>query len=243
MMTIDELKREGEAVVARCAEMMQTAIPGSTAAMGEQPENAAEDGSDQDEVEAFAERAEARQAARVDARAAAPPATPAAPVAAPTPLASSLTSESAQSINALAAIDLRELELPAPVVDVLESNGLMVPSQMSEEEQAGLLGAIGGTSALLFLLPLVEMGLLENLAVSTLVGGGLAAYAALRKDSIGAVVRSSGQAANKAVATSYLKAKEYDDEYKVVERAKERTASTIRQAAERLKSLGKDVVG
>ena len=111
----------------------------------------------------------------------------------------------------------------------------MVPNQLEGEEQDGLLGAMAGSSALLFLLPLFEFGLFGDLALSALVGGGLSGYAALRKDGVGDVARQSGKIANKGALVSYGKAKEVNEEYQLTEKAKDSAIAAAKELTQKIK--------
>ena len=66
--------------------------------------------------------------------------------------------------------------------------------------RSNTLGAAGFGGLLVFLLPIFETGFLADFAFSALVGGGIASYLALRKDSVGIIARDVvGETSNKAV--------------------------------------------
>ena len=155
---------------------------------------------------------------------------PAAP-----PAGTLVTLETARSVNALVSLDLAALDLPPPLVEALESNGLLVPSALSDDEQDGLLGAAGAGAALLFALPLFEIGLLGDLALSSALGGGLATYAALRADAAGDAVRKGGRLANRGALGAARTAKQINDKYELVDTAKAKAAQAARALTEAIK--------
>ena len=143
----------------------------------------------------FEERAAARVAARAEARGEAAPAVgvatppPAAPVAA-----------------APAGAIAKQSTLSPALSTQLAKYELYDPTTLNDDDQTNTLSAMAFGAALLFLLPVFEAGFLTDVAFSALFGGGLAGYAALRKDAVGAITRDVvGDTSNKAVRRSCCK--------------------------------------
>jgi len=107
------------------------------------------------------------------------------------------------------------------------------PTAMSAEDQDKVSGAIATGTALLFPLLLAKLGFVPDLLVSTVFGGGVSGYCALRKDVVGAIARDVvGGTANLAVFTAAKRAQEVEDEYQVSKRAQERLARQIQLLTE-----------
>lgn len=83
---------------------------------------------------------------------------------------------------------------------------------------------------------LTEYLLPHVLCGQALFGGGLSAYAALRKDDVGTIARNTvGKNANKAALTTYTKAEELNKEYEVTKKVKETTVASIKKVTEELR--------
>ena len=106
-------------------------------------------------------------------------------------------------------------ELPSAVTGVLADAELADPNGFSEEDENIFLATVAVGAGGLFLLPIFP-GILADVVCSTLIGGGAAAYCALRKDEIGDGARTVGSTTLQAVD----KVKELDEEYKVLDKAK-----------------------
>ena len=106
-------------------------------------------------------------------------------------------------------------ELPSAVTGVLADAELADPNGFSEEDEDVFLATVAVGAGGLFLLPIFP-GILADVVCSTLIGGGAAAYCALRKDEIGDGARTVGSTTLQAVD----KVKELDEEYKVLDKAK-----------------------
>ena len=106
-------------------------------------------------------------------------------------------------------------ELPSAVTGVLADAELADPNGFSEEDENVFLATVAVGAGGLFLLPIFP-GILADVVCSTLIGGGAAAYCALRKDEIGDGARTVGSSTLQAVD----KVKELDEEYKVLDKAK-----------------------
>ncbi len=106
-------------------------------------------------------------------------------------------------------------ELPSAVTGVLADAELADPNGFSEEDENVFLATVAVGAGGLFLLPIFP-GILADVVCSTLIGGGAAAYCALRKDEIGDGARTVGSTTLQAVD----KVKELDEEYKVLDKAK-----------------------
>ena len=106
-------------------------------------------------------------------------------------------------------------ELPSAVTGVLADAELADPNGFSEEDENVFLATVAVGAGGLFLLPIFP-GILADVVCSTLIGGGAAAYCALRKDEIGDGARTVGTTTLQAVD----KVKELDEEYKVLDKAK-----------------------
>ena len=106
-------------------------------------------------------------------------------------------------------------ELPSAVTGVLADAELADPTGFSEEDENVFLATVAVGAGGLFLLPIFP-GILADVVCSTLIGGGAAAYCALRKDEIGDGARTVGSTTLQAVD----KVKELDEEYKVLDKAK-----------------------
>ena len=106
-------------------------------------------------------------------------------------------------------------ELPSAVTGVLADAELADPNGFSEEDENVFLATVAVGAGGLFLLPIFP-GILADVVCSTLIGGGAAAYCALRKDEIGDGARTVGSTTLQAVD----KVKELDEEYKLLDKAK-----------------------
>ena len=106
-------------------------------------------------------------------------------------------------------------ELPSAATGVLADAELADPNGFSEEDENVFLATVAVGAGGLFLLPIFP-GILADVVCSTLIGGGAAAYCALRKDEIGDGARTVGSTTLQAVD----KVKELDEEYKVLDKAK-----------------------
>ena len=106
-------------------------------------------------------------------------------------------------------------ELPSAVTGVLADAELADPNGFSEEDENVFLATVAVGAGGLFLLPIFP-GILADVVCSTLIGGGAAAYCALRKDEIGDAAKTVGSTTLQAVD----KVKELDEEYKVLDKAK-----------------------
>ena len=81
---------------------------------------------------------------------------------------------------------------------------------------------------LLFLLPIFEIGFLGDLGFSALFGGGLSAYAALRKDSVGMVTRKvTGRQANRAALYASEVIDYVEKEFEVSDTVKKGAIDTV----------------
>lgn len=109
------------------------------------------------------------------------------------------------------------LNLPSAVVDILKENDLKDPSAMSKQELDTFLATTAAGAGLLFLLPLFPSGI-ADLLLSTLIGGGAAAYASLRKDAVGDAAQTVGE--NTLMAVD--KVKDFEKENKVTETVKQK---------------------
>ena len=165
------------------------------------------------EADAAAKAAEERAAERAAARE--------AMIAAVTPVAppESSAEEGAPSGGALARINL-----PPLVTDALVAADLQDPTAMSPEDQDNTVAAAAAGLALLFLLPIFEIGLFGDLALSGIFGGGIAAYCALRKDSIGQITRDVG---GRTARTTFDTAKKLEREYEVTEKVIDKSKQLI----------------
>jgi len=148
----------------------------------------------------------------------APPPPPPPPPAAPSPAGT--TTLVAQS------------RLPAALQEALTSADLLDPTTFEKEDQTNSLGAVAAGSLAVFLLPLFEAGLLGDVVFSTLVGGGLVGYAALRKDSVGSLTRDVG---GRGVVRAAQKVQELEKEYEVTTKAKETANKVANQLTDQLK--------
>jgi hypothetical protein len=190
--SVDELKQEGEAVVAS-----RMTTQAAYQALAKEAKILADD-----DVASFLARAQMRSAARATARADTAKGTPEPVAAAPARVAKAATRvpspppsspaaggalsvETARSVNQLLEIDTRSIRLPETVVEYFESQDLLVPNRLDEEQQDSWLGAIAAGTGLLFALNLFEIGAGMDLLLSAIIGGGLSGYAALRKDGVG----------------------------------------------------------
>jgi hypothetical protein len=138
-------------------------------------------------------------------------------------------------VNQLLEIDTRSIRLPETVVEYFESQDLLVPNCLNEEQQDSWLGAIAAGTGLLFALNLFEIGAGMDLLLSAIIGGGLSGYAALRKDGVGDVARTAGKVANKGALATYASAKKLNEEYELTEKAKAKAVELVKQATEKLK--------
>ena len=240
--SVDELKQEGEAVVAT-----RMTTQAAYQELAKEAKILADD-----DVASFLARAQmrsdARAAARADTAKGAPEPVAAAPARAaktatrvPSPPPSSpapggaLSVETARSVNQLLEIDTRSIRLPETVVEYFESQDLLVPNRLDEEQQDSWLGAIAAGTGLLFALNLFEIGAGMDLLLSAIIGGGLSGYAALRKDGVGDVARTAGKVANKGALATYASAKKLNEEYELTEKAKTKAVELVKQATEKLK--------
>jgi len=150
---------------------------------------------------------------------AAPPPPPLPPMPTPPPVG--------EPAGALA----RDFQLPLAVTNALVASELQDPTKMSREDQDNSLGAIAAGTGLLFLLPLFEIGFFGDLALSSILGGGLAAYAALRKDTIGTLTRDVG---GKTARTTFDKAKAYERENQLTEKAIAKTKEAVAELKKKI---------
>jgi len=240
--SVDELKQEGEAVVAS-----RMTTQAAYQALAKEAKILADD-----DVASFLARAQMRSAARATARADTAKGTPEPVAAAPARVAKAATRvpspppsspapggalsvETARSVNQLLEIDTRSIRLPETVVEYFESQDLLVPNCLDEEQQDSWLGAIAAGTGLLFALNLFEIGAGMDLLLSAIIGGGLSGYAALRKDGVGDVARTAGKVANKGALATYASAKKLNEEYELTEKAKAKAVELVKQATEKLK--------
>jgi len=116
---------------------------------------------------------------------------------------------------------VRSVQLPPLVKISLEAADLLDPTAMSEADQDDFIGAVGFGTLALFLLPVFEIGAVGDLAFSAIIGGGLSAYLALRKDSVGLLARSvAGRQANRAAIVVAETADYVEETYQVSDKVK-----------------------
>ena len=91
----------------------------------------------------------------------------------------------------------------------------------------------GNCQAVLFPLLYLKFGLLPDLFVSAIFGGGSAGLLALRDDAVGKFARDAvGGTTNLALSNFVMRAEEINDEYQVTRDAQERLSRQIDQLAE-----------
>jgi len=100
--------------------------------------------------------------------------------------------------------------LPPPVAEKLSELDLSDPTTLPAAEQAEVLGAVATGTLLVFLLPGEPSNFFVDLVVSSLFGGGLLGYAALRQDVVGTKARGLGGKANEAAASALEAAQKSD---------------------------------
>jgi len=87
---------------------------------------------------------------------------------------------------AVTMTDIPRVELPSAVTDVLKEQNLKNPNELDTTAYNEYSAAAIGATLIFFILPLFDItGFVGDFIFSALIGGGAAAYASLRKDSIG----------------------------------------------------------
>ncbi|EOD38458.1 hypothetical protein EMIHUDRAFT_454655 [Emiliania huxleyi CCMP1516] len=102
-------------------------------------------------------------------------------------------------------LDIPRITLPAAVADPIKDLDLKSPNDLSQAEYNSYSAAAIGGTLIFFILPLFDiLGFFGDFVFSALVGGGVGAYASLRKDSVGEYANKFGgallTAADKAAA-------------------------------------------
>ena len=98
---------------------------------------------------------------------------------------------------------------------------------MPPDDRNEVLGAASVGALALFFLPLFEVGFFGDLSLSTLFGGGAASYLSLRKDDIGEQTR---RIVGKNAVLAAQKAKDYEREQKLTEKAKAKVVELWNEA-------------
>jgi hypothetical protein len=186
------------------------------------------------EIEAIIARASARAASRDGLRAGVDP-HDVAPAVSSVPTVSSARAHSA-SLSTPAGSMAQASTLPPELAEFFPRYDLYDPTAMAKEDQASALGAVGFGSGFALLLPLFEAGLLEHVAFSALIGGGVTGLLALRKDKVGEVTREIvGDTSNKVAAVINEKAIEADERYNVRENVKKTASEQLDKLKTKLK--------
>ena len=116
---------------------------------------------------------------------------------------------------------MKPSSLPLALSDAFEKYELYDPTTLSDADQAAARGVVGFGTMATFLLPIFEAGLLPDVFFSLLIGGGLGALVALRKDNVGTVARDVvGDTSNKAAKGAYKAAVEIERDLELTEKAK-----------------------
>ena len=126
--------------------------------------------------------------------------------------------------------------LPLALTDTLDKYDLYDPTRLADKEADDLVGLIGAGTLLTFLLPIFETGFLADVGFSALIGGGLASYLGLRKDTVGTISRNvAGGLANKAAVGAYEAAVEVEEEYQLTDKAKRKGKEVIDDVIKKVK--------
>jgi len=90
-------------------------------------------------------------------------------------------------------IDVPRIALPDAVTPVLKEQGLNNPNELDTGAYNSYSAAAIGGTLLFFILPLFDLlGFFGDFVFSALIGGGLGAYASLRKDQVGEYANKFG---------------------------------------------------
>lgn len=123
------------------------------------------------------------------------------------------------------------LVLPSSVKDILRDYDLKDPSTFSQVELDKYLAGAGAGALTLFLLPIFGGGLLGDLALSAIIGGGGLAYAQLRKDDIGDVTTKIGGYSLQAIE----KGQDLNEKYEVSDKFKAKADELVKDLERELK--------
>jgi len=135
-------------------------------------------------------------------------------------------------------VAVKESTLPPAISGTFDALQLYDPSTFSDKDQDNTVAAVATGAALAFLLPLFEGSLFADLLLSSLVGGGAAAYCALRKDPVGAITRDVvGDSAN-SFAIGTADAIEYiEEEFEVSDNIKRSSQQLVQDVKKKVKDL------
>jgi len=100
------------------------------------------------------------------------------------------------------------------------------PSTLPKDDQDELVGAAAVGALAIFLLPLFEIGFFGDVALSALIGGGLASYLGLRND-VGSTTR---KVVGRSAIVAAEKAKQYERKEQLAEKAKAKAADLWKEA-------------
>ena len=101
----------------------------------------------------------------------------------PTPLA---TAPHMQRAVAPLMVDIPRVALPDAIADVIKEQDLNSPNDLSDGDYNTYSAAAIGGTLIFFLLPIFNLlGPIGDFVFSALIGGGVGAYASLRKDTVG----------------------------------------------------------
>jgi len=128
--------------------------------------------------------------------------------------------------------------LPPVLASAFTAADLYDPSTISDKDQENSAAAIVAGSALAFLLPLFEGGLFVDLALSTVLGGGLAAYFSMRKDPVGAITRDViGDSANSFALTTAKNIEFLEEELEISANVKKNSKKLVDDIAKKVKDF------
>merc|ERR1719506_1770840 len=115
----------------------------------------------------------------------------------------------ARTIASPMMVDIPRITLPDAIGDVLKEQDLSNPNDMGTDAYNSYSAAAIGGTLIFFILPLFDIaGFFGDFVLSALTGGGVAAYAALRKDTAGEYANKFGGYVMQAIDKGVPAAKE-----------------------------------